>query len=275
MEPSQYRRRIDARTIRRGGAYVAAASVAAAVAVPLVEALAVSRAVPSPVPGPHHQDGLIALGGCESEPVPIVWLGDSLAAGVGAGHSGAAFPRRAAELLSDMGCSVDLSCLAVSGARVRDVLASQLPQVLDRLDERTVVVVTVGSNDVAGLTTPRRFHSEYRQLLTTIGDTGATVVAVGLPAISAATVIPQPLRSVAGWVGRRADRKVRRLADRHGAHYVAIGVTPPRGTDWAVYLAADRWHPNDDTYHLWAEGMVAMLSPLLLARLASATPTGA
>jgi lysophospholipase L1-like esterase len=156
-------------------------------------------------------------------------------------------------------------CLAVPGARTHDVIDHQLPAALDLLGPGTVAVVTVGANDVGRLVWPRRFVARYRALVATLSATGATVVTVGMPDIGAATVMAQPLRAMLGWVGRRADRHVQRLAAAHGAHFVAIDVSPPSGTPSHVYLAADRWHPNDDTYHLWAEGMAALLAPVLLA----------
>lgn len=237
----------------------------AVAAVPVVEAVLVARGSTVVVPGPHPQDGVVTATGWRDEPVPIVWLGDSLAAGIGAGGPDQAFPRRAAALLSAAGCAVHLVCLAVPGARTLDVVEEQLPAALDRLGPGTVAVVTVGSNDVGRLGHPLRFAARYRSLLAALTATGATVVAVGLPDIGAATVMAQPLRAMLGWVGRRADRRIQRLATEHGAHFVAIDVSPPSGTASHVYLAADRWHPNDDTYHLWAEGTAALLAPLLLA----------
>ena len=92
--------------------------------------------------------------------------------------------------------------------------------------------------------------------------TDATVIAMGLPDIGAAKVMAQPLRSLAGWVGRNADRAVQRLAARAGAHYVGIDVSPPWGTAAHVYLAADRWHPNNDTYRVWADRLARTLGGL-------------
>ena len=146
-----------------------------------------------------------------------------------------------------------------------DVLAEQVPVAVERLGPGSVAVVTVGSNDVGGLTRPRTFRREYDQILARLVATDATVIAMGLPDIGAAKVMAQPLRSLAGWVGRRADHAVQRAALRHGAHYVGIDVSPPSGTAASVYLAADRWHPNNDTYRLWGERLARTLGGLLPA----------
>ena len=243
---------------------VAAATTAA---VPAVEALLIWRTRRPAVPGPHHQDGILP-GGCDTPdadtPLPLLWLGDSLASGVGADHRDAAFPRRAAALFGSMdGRSVHLTCLATPGAKAADVLKHQVPTAVALLQADSVVVVTVGSNDVGNLTRPRRFRREYAAILDELSNTGATVITVGLPNMGAATVMAQPLRAIAGWAGRRADRQVQRLAAARGAHYVDINLTPPSGMKSLVYLAADGWHPNNDTYHLWAHGFATTLISVL------------
>jgi lysophospholipase L1-like esterase len=201
-----------------------------------------------------------------------VWLGDSLACGVGAATPEAAFARKAATLWSEAdGRPVHLTCLARPGACTADVLAEQVPAALELLGPGRAAVVTVGSNDIGSLNHPSRYRRDYAAVLTALAATGATVVAVGLPDMGSAVVMRRPLRTLARWVGGHADRKVRRMAEAHGAHYVHIAVRAPRGTPFHEYLAADRWHPNDETYHRWAEGVATTLAPLLAFPVA---PTG-
>jgi lysophospholipase L1-like esterase len=248
-------------------AVAAASSLAAAVAVPVIQGAVIARTVKPAVPGPHEQDGLIHGASGDDDPVPFVWLGDSLASGVGAACADTSFPRRSALLFSEeRGQSVDLTCLARPGAVAADVLDEQVPLALERLRPGAVAVVTVGANDVGGLTHPRRFKRTYTAILESLTATGAYVVTVGLPDIGSAVLVPQPLRTLARHVGRRADRQIRRLAEAHGAHFVSIDVRAPWRTKAAVYLAADRWHPNDDTYRLYAQNVAALVVPLLALR---------
>ena len=213
------------------------------------------------VPGPHGLDRLHPAAEMLEQPLNMVWLGDSLASGVGADSADQAFPARAASLYGAvLGRSVDIISLAEPGACTADVLDRQLPVAVDRLAPGMLAVLMVGSNDVATLTTPRRFRAGYSTMLGALAATGAVVVAVGLPDIGAVTAMRQPLRGMAGWVGRRASRQVRALAGEHGAHFLEIDVRPPRGTASAVFLAADRWHPNNDTYAMWADGFVGLMA---------------
>lgn len=220
------------------------------------------------MPGPHDQDGFL-VEDHPGEALPIVWLGDSLASGVGAGSAASSFPRRAAALVGAAGRNVHLTCLARPGSRTVDVLSNQVPAAVAQLGPGHVAIVTVGSNDVGSFTVPWRFSRRYTSIIAALSGTGATVIAVGLPNMGAATVMPQPLRAIIGRVGRTADRRVRTIAGSHGAHFVRIDETPPRRTEPLTYLAADEWHPNDETYHRWAGYVAAMLNIVLVAHAAT------
>jgi lysophospholipase L1-like esterase len=250
---------INPKTFRLAGGVLAAGSLAV-VAVPIIQGAVMWATERPSVPGPHGLDGVRPAEGDVDDPLELVWLGDSLASGVGADSADQAFPSRAASLYgASLGRSIALTCLAIPGACAADVLAHQLPAAVDRLCPGSVAVLTVGSNDVASLTNPRRFRAGYAAMLQALVATGAVVVAVGLPDIGAVTAMGQPLRGLAGWVGRRASRQVSELAHAHGAHFLPIDTRPPRGTPWPVFLAADRWHPNADTYAMWADGFVGLM----------------
>lgn len=243
-----------------------------AVAVPTIQGLVLWRTKRPPVPGPHDQDGVVGSldgdPGAGAAPMTVVWLGDSLASGVGAGSPDSSFPRLAAALCSSAERrSVHLTCLARPGACTADVLREQVPTAVERLGPGSVAVVTVGSNDVGSFNRPRRFRRQYTTLLDQLSSTGASVVAVGLPHMGSAKVMARPLRTIIGLMGNHADRQVRRLADQGGAHYVKIA-DRARGAKPLTYLAADRWHPNDDTYRSWA----MRVAPLLALACATAAP---
>src|SRR4051812_3225621 len=193
---------ISSRTLRVAGGCLAAGTAVAA-AVPAIQGAVLWATERPQVPGPHGLDGLRPVDGDVQAPLDIVWLGDSLASGVGAETADQAFPARAASLYgASLGRSVTLTCLALPGACAADVAEHQVPLAVDRLAPGSVAVLTVGSNDVASLTSPRRFRAGYAAMLQALVATGAVVVAVGLPDIGAVTAMGQPLRGLAGWAGR-------------------------------------------------------------------------
>ncbi len=266
-------KRLGASPLRRPALMISATAVAA-LALPAVQALIMWRTLQPDIPGPHEQDGEVP-GRDGSEPVTVVWLGDSLACGMGAQTPDAAFARRAlAHCDRAQDRPTQLRCLARAGSTSRDVLAEQVPVAVDLLGPGSVAVVTVGSNDVGSCIGPRRFRREYASILHALRATGAEVIATGLPDLGSAVVIPHPLRAMARGMGRRANRSVRLLAAAHGAHFVSIDNRAPRHTEPATYLAADRYHPNDDTYDLWATAVAALLAPMLAGMSGSlAAPT--
>jgi lysophospholipase L1-like esterase len=186
----------------------------------------------------------------------IVWLGDSTAAGVGASSSAGALPSQVADGLGAPGTSV--TDLAVSGARVADVLADQVPKVAGLKPD--LVLISVGANDTIHLTGRGTFRHTYEELLRAL-PRGVPVVMLGVPDMGAIPRFAQPLRAVAGWRGRHLDGEVRHVAAGAGAIYADIaGPTgPPFRRHPDRYFAADDFHPSDAGYGLWADAVLKVL----------------
>lgn len=184
----------------------------------------------------------------------VVWLGDSTAAGVGAVSRDGALPRQVAERLAE---PTELRVLARSGARVRDVLEDQLPEVATL--EPGFVMVSVGANDVTHGTSSADFTARYRRLLDHLPK-GARVVILGVPDMGAAPRLLQPLRALSGWKGRQLERALHQVATQRGLDYVDIGGTGRSFRhDPKRYFAPDGYHPNDAGYGLWADAVVKIL----------------
>ncbi|MEW6473046.1 MAG: SGNH/GDSL hydrolase family protein [Actinomycetota bacterium] len=187
----------------------------------------------------------------------LVWLGDSTAAGVGASSSAGALPSRVADGLA-AGDALPVAVLAVSGARVADVLADQVPKVAGLRPD--VVLISVGANDTIHLTGRGAFRHTYEKVVRALPP-GVPVVLLGVPDMGAIPRFAQPLRAVAGWRGRNLDAEVRRVAANTGAVYVDIaGPTGPlfrRHPD--RYFAGDDFHPSDAGYGLWADAVLEVL----------------
>ncbi len=189
----------------------------------------------------------------------VVWLGDSTAAGVGVDDPEDALPVVVAR---ELGVAVDLTVLAVSGARVADVVGEQLRGVAAL--EPDVVFVSVGANDVTHVTSRDDFADRYRQLLGELPD-GATVVLLGVPDMGAVPRLAQPLRAVAGVRGRQLDDVVRHVARDEGLTYVPIAQAtgPAFRRDPDRFFAVDRYHPSAAGYRLWADAVLAAAPSLV------------
>jgi lysophospholipase L1-like esterase len=204
----------------------------------------------------------------------LVWLGDSTAAGVGASSSARALPSQVADGLardvrdpsSGDGLAapdVSVAVLAVSGARVADVQADQVPKVAGLRPD--LVLISVGANDTIHLTGRGAFRHTYEEVVRALPP-GAPVVLLGVPDMGAIPRFAQPLRAVSGWRGRHLDAEVRRVAAGTGAVYADIaGPTgPPFRRHPDRYFAADDFHPSDAGYGLWAEAVLKVLRNLSL-----------
>ena len=194
----------------------------------------------------------------------IVWLGDSTAAGVGASSAAGALPSQVADGLRGSP-DVSVAVLAVSGARVADVLADQVPKVAGLRPD--LVLISVGANDTVHLTGRGTFRQTYDELVRAL-PSGVPVVLLGVPDMGAIPRFAQPLRAVSGWRGRHLDAEVRLVAARTGAVYADIaGPTGPSFRRHPKrYFAADDFHPSDAGYGLWAEAVLKVLRAERLPR---------
>ncbi len=224
---------------------------------------------------PLDHDGRIGGGGGDGAgpALHMVWLGDSTAAGVGASGPDTALPRRVARALDR---PVDVTSLAVSGARVADVLSDQVPHLqglhLQGLQglQADVVLVSIGANDVVHLTSQADFRRRYLSLIERVDEAapGAVLVLLGVPDMGAPPRLALPLRWVAAARGRQLDDVAEELARAVGAVRVDIaGETGPvMRSDTARYFARDRYHPSDDGYGVWTAAVLEQLVPALQQR---------
>lgn len=233
-----------------------AAASAVLVAVIGVEIVLARRAPESGEP-PPALDGLVGTG--PGPALDVVWLGDSTAAGVGAGSAAGALPTLVAEGLDR---PVRLRVLARSGATVADVLEAQLPAVPPGAD---LVLVSVGANDVTHLTGRDDFERQYRELVERLPGS-VPVVLLGIPDMGAIPRLAQPLRWLAGVRGGRFDDVVQAVARSTGAAYVDIaGATGPAfRREPQRYFADDGYHPSAEGYRRWSRAVLGVVTSAML-----------
>jgi lysophospholipase L1-like esterase len=212
---------------------------------------------------PFELSGVV--GAADDQALHMVWIGDSITAGVGASDPAATLPWLVATALDR---PVRLDVFGSSGERVSGALADQVPQLEQLGLAPDVVVVEIGANDVTHLTGREEFRAEYARLLDRVAGTGARhVLALGIPAFGTAPRFLQPLRAIVGWLGSRLDEEVRTAAAASGATYVDIAgrTSEPFDRDPGRFYADDDFHPSDAGYGLWADAVLDGLRRLGLA----------
>jgi lysophospholipase L1-like esterase len=206
-------------------------------------------------PVPADRDGCYGCVG--PTPVRVTWLGDSTAAGVGASSAAAVLGAQVARLV---GRPMEIRDLAVSGARLADVIRDQVPQVVEGRPD--IVAISVGANDVTHLTRSRTFQHQYRALLDGL-PSGVAVVALGIPDMGSPPRLHQPLRAITGAQGRRLDAVIKAEAVSRRVAYVDIagGTGPQFRADHGLF-AGDGYHPNDRGYEVWAKVVASRWPPV-------------
>jgi lysophospholipase L1-like esterase len=185
-----------------------------------------------------------------------VALGDSTAQGIGASSPERGYVGLIAERLrTATGRPVRVINLSVSGARVHDVVANQLPKLAGLSAD--VVTVAVGANDIGDYEVGQ-FHADVDALI------------AGLPANAVVADVPWFMH---GGTGRRSDQAaayIERAAQARDLPFAGLhDATRRRGwpsmlTDFAV----DWFHPRDRGYRVWTAAFwEAMVSSPTFAAL--------
>jgi acyl-CoA thioesterase-1 len=189
------------------------------------------------------------LGAMEDDPGPLwVVLGDSTAQGLGApGPQGGYVGQALNQLRRRTGQRWRVLNLSVSGSLIRDVLASQLPQLPVTAD---LVTCGVGVNDVF-FSSPGRLFADLRTLLAKVPH-GTVMLDLPLP------------NRLAGIFGRmsvpyvtRINRVIREVAATRelGVAAVSENFTAP----WAGKFSCDSFHPSQDGYRDWTRALLATI----------------
>ncbi|MDX1619849.1 MAG: SGNH/GDSL hydrolase family protein [Nitriliruptorales bacterium] len=217
----------------------------------VVAVLRLRGGAPDP-PGPLDHDGRV--GGGAGEPLRLVVLGDSAAAGYGLTDPDAAYPRRLARRLSERtGRPVALTSFAEDGARIADLASTQTARIPRDAD---VVVLAAGVNDALGRRRPHEVEADTDALIeaVTARVPDAEVVVVGCPDLHTAPGFPWPLDRVVGWSCRRTREAQRRASEGRPVRFVSYP-TPPT----VDMYGADGFHPGARGQDAAAEAAVASL----------------
>ena len=181
------------------------------------------------------------------DPLRLLVIGDSTAAGVGADTQDDALPGNLArELSAHTGRGVDWRAVGRNGATARDLIT-------DSLDEATaapvdVVFLSVGANDALELRPRWAFRRDIRTLLTRLREASPLVLVSSLPAFFRFEVLPNPLR----WNLYLHSQSLEDAAREVAAQTPGVHMSPPPPPYTEGFFAADLFHPSAIGYRDWA-----------------------
>lgn len=197
----------------------------------------------------------------------FVMLGDSLAAGLGAGTSRNTPAAMLAQGISNvLDQPVRLMNVATVGARSAD-LGMQVDRALHLRPQ--IAVIIIGANDVTHVGRPQAAVAHLEDAVRRLRAVGCEVVVGTCPDVGSVKPIPQPLR----WVARRLSRQLAAaqmiVCVRAGAHVVSLA--DELGAEFEAdpeLFDDDRFHPGPEGY----ERVTQVLFPAVLAALDSERP---
>ncbi|GAA1470591.1 SGNH/GDSL hydrolase family protein [Microbacterium thalassium] len=270
-------RRVTAAAVSVGVLAAIGAVGAVALRVTLTRQAAVAR---RRIGKPLGEDALDAdrvwLRRLEGEPVELLLLGDSIAAGLGAERRKDTLGGRLAKLLARrLHRPVRLRTAAVVGAE-----SSELAPQIDALEadyRPDVAVIVVGGNDVTHRIPVSESVEHLSRAILRLRGRGAEVVVGTCPDLGALRPVPQPLRSLGSRISRR-------LAEAQAEAATAAGATPVslRRAVGAVFISnpdemfsLDRFHPSALGYRRTADALVPAVETALGATATPSRPDSA
>lgn len=198
------------------------------------------------------------------DPVELLLLGDSIAAGLGAERPKETLGGRLARALAKRTQrAVRLRTAAVVGAET-SMLAGQIDQ-LPPSYAADVAVIVVGGNDVTHRVPVADSVRDLEAAITRLRERGTAVVVGTCPDLGALRPVPQPLRSLGSRASRQLATAQHATAVRAGAHVVSLAhvVGPFFITNPDEMFSLDRFHPSPLGYKRTATAML----PSVLAAL--------
>ena len=189
-------------------------------------------------------------------------LGDSTGAGQGADPPSGIAIKTAEFLAQDH--RVTLVNMAISGARIGDVLNEQIPGTVKLKPD--LVLIAVGANDSTHFTSSTVFAAQFETVIATLTTMNPKVkiVVTGCPDMGSVPRFAQPLRWFAGTQGNRINSALAPVVARH--HLVNADIAGSTGSDFRKdpsLFAADKFHPNDRGYELWIKVLDRALTSAL------------
>lgn len=199
------------------------------------------------------------------DPLRLLVLGDSTAAGVGSATQDEALPGHLARgFRSRFGRGTTWRAVGRNGATARDVITDHLAEATsDRFD---VAFLTIGANDALGLRGRAAFSRDVRQIVDELqtASPDALVLVSLMPRFDRFQSLRNPVRWNLAIHAASLDAGAR--ASVAGMDRVFAIPKPPPYT--ATFWASDGFHPGPDGYREWVEFALREMPEELLSRLA-------
>lgn len=179
----------------------------------------------------------------------LLALGDSIIAGVGTGSMEQSLPVQFARALAESRqCCVRWHVDGANGADITDLRQSMARLAHDR--QADVILISIGVNDVTGLSSTRHWRFQLEQLVADIRGRWpqARIVFTGLPPMGQFPGPPQPLRFTLGQRAATLDAIAAEVISKQaGMAHIPTDINPLQQE-----FCEDGFHPSAESCAYWA-----------------------
>lgn len=212
----------------------------------LLQARRLRRAIPRLADAALPWSGHIA----GDNPVRILVLGDSTAAGVGAATQDDALPGNLARAIRDhWSRGSTWNAIGANGATARDIVDTYLDIASE--GEYDLVFLSIGANDALTLRSRGAFRRDVQTILRRLRSVSPTAVILmsSLPAFFRFEALRNPLR----WALYLHSTSLEDTARAVVADEPGVLMSPPPPPYTQGFFASDRFHPSASGYRDWVE----------------------
>lgn len=185
----------------------------------------------------------------------VLAIGDSIIDGVGAGRMEDALPVQFARALAEkMNRCVHWRVEGQTGFAIDDVIRRLAD--ISTIEQPDIVLISVGVNDVTGLSTTSHWRSRLVVMLDLLNERWpeAQTLFAGLPPMSLFPLPPQPLRFSLGLRAATMDS----IAAETIAAYPNVEHVPTRVNPGDHSFCEDGFHPSAESCTLWARELASI-----------------
>ena len=188
------------------------------------------------------------------DPIRLLVLGDSTAAGVGVDSQDEALPGHLARAIRrHTKRGVSWRAVGENGATTRDIVTDYLVEAVS--EPADLVFLSIGANDAIQARTTLAFRRDLRRILSGLSAAmpEALIVMSSLPVFGLFTVFPEPLRTTLFRHSRNLERVARPIIASDPRWMMLRNDPPPYGRD---FFSTDGFHPSSAGYRDWADWAV-------------------
>lgn len=208
------------------------------------------------MPPPDHTGWIHSPDRAKGEPLKILLIGDSSAAGVGARTVEASLGGQLPGLLSEQTSRpVSVRIAGFNSATCAHIRDHAVPNI--ERESFDYIALNIGTNDAKNFHTGRRFCRDFGTLIYALKARypAATIIWSGVLDLRDVPALPSPLNKILSIRSRIINRNGRILCKERGA------LAPE--AEWDVVpenFAVDGFHASEKGYREWAEGLAGYIA---------------